>query len=212
MEKINTMDKMIKIIHRINTIEGLKKVPREYGVEIDVRGFGSKLLLTHDTIDPEKKYDELEEYLDNYNHRFIIFNIKEAGYENRVIKLAEEKGIEDYFLLDVEFPYLYSATRKDGFRKIAVRFSEAEPIEAVLAQKRNGKSLIDWVWIDTNTKLPLDKENVKILKNYKTCLVCPERWGRPEDIKKYKEQLKNLNFKLDAVMTSSSCVKEWGTS
>jgi hypothetical protein len=41
---------MIIICHRINTIEELKKIPKEYGVEIDVRGYGDKMVLTHDPI------------------------------------------------------------------------------------------------------------------------------------------------------------------
>ena len=44
------------IVHRINTIEGLKKVPTQYGVEIDVRGYGGKILLNHDPIDDPSKY------------------------------------------------------------------------------------------------------------------------------------------------------------
>ena len=46
---------------------------------------------------------------------------------------------------------------------------------------------MDWVWIDTNTKLPLDEKNIPILNRCKKCLVCPERWGRPLDIKMYKK-------------------------
>ena len=44
------------------------------------------------------------------------------------------------------------------------------------------KGLVDWVWIDTFTKLPLNQNAIKILKNFKTCLVCPDRWERQEDI------------------------------
>lgn len=197
------------IIHRVNTIEKLNKIPKEYGVEIDIRGYGNKLFLNHDTIDDSKKYVSLDEYLKHYNHAFIIFNVKESGYEGQIIELAKKYGIENYFLLDVEFPYLYRATRKDGFRNIAVRYSEAEPIDAVLAQIVDGKTLLDWVWIDTNTKLPLDKNIVEKLKLFKTCLVCPERWGRPQDIFNYISQMKKLNFKPDAVMTAFEYAKDW---
>lgn len=197
------------IIHRVNTIEKLKTIPKEYGVEIDIRGYGSKMLLNHDPIDDPSKYDELEEYLKNYHHSFIIFNTKEAGYEQRIIDMAKKYKIENYFLLDVEFPYLYRATRKEGIRKIAVRYSEAEPIEAVLAQVINDKHLLDWIWIDTNTTLPLTQEIIKKMKGFKTALVCPERWGRPEDISSYIEKMKNFGFKPDAVMTAFKYAKEW---
>ena len=71
------------------------------------------------------------------------------------------------------------------------------------------KDLIDWVWIDTFTKLPLNQNSINILKGFKTCLVCPERWNRPEDIVQYKEKLKKINFQLSAVMTSRHTVKSW---
>ena len=198
------------IIHRVNTIEKLRKVPIQFGVEIDVRGYGNQLLLSHDPIDKTQKYDSLERYLEYFKHSSIVFNIKEAGYEQRVIDLAEKFDINDYFLLDVEFSYLYYATRKLGFRKIAVRYSEAEPIEMVLAQvDKNGNPLLDWVWIDTNTMLPIDGKVMKKLHGFKTCLVCPGRWGRPEDILKYKKYLKDNLIEVDAVMTSLKGVYSW---
>lgn len=200
---------MIIIIHRINTIQKLKQIPVKYGVEIDIRGYGDKILLNHDPIDNPNDYDELEDYLKNYNHSFIIFNVKEAGYEQRIIDLAKKYSIEKYFLLDVEFPYLYRATRKEGIRQIAVRYSEAEPIEAVEAQIKNQTPLLDWVWIDTNTTLPLNKDIINRLKPFKTALVCPERWGRPKDIPSYIKKMKELKFKPDAVMTAYEYAEEW---
>jgi hypothetical protein len=197
------------IIHRVNKIADLATISKKYGVEIDVRGYGDKILLNHEPIDDPKKYDELEEYLKNFKHAFIVFNVKEAGYEERIIALAKKYGIKKYFLLDVEFPYLYRATRKEHFRKIAVRYSEAEPIENVLAQCQNGKPLVDWVWIDTNTILPLTKKITGKLTDFQTCLVCPDRWGRPEDIAAYAEKIKKMNFHPDAVMTALPYAETW---
>lgn len=196
-------------IHRINTIEGLAFIPTQYGVEIDIRGDNGKLILTHDPVVPTQSYDTLEDYLSHFNHAGIIFNLKEAGYEQTVIDLAKKFNIENYFLLDVEFPYLYRATRREGVRKIAVRYSEAEPIEAVEAQIQDGTPLLDWVWIDTNTKLPLDADTVKRLKGFKTCLVCPDRWGRPQDIEAYKKQMHDLSFMPTAVMTALQYAEQW---
>lgn len=197
------------IIHRVNNIESLKNIPLKYGVEIDVRGYGERLLLSHDPINDSDTYDNLDDYLSHFKHAFVIFNLKEAGYEERVVELARKYGIENYFLLDVEFPYLYRATRKNGFRKIAVRYSEAEPIESIKAQIDENGPLLDWVWIDTNTKLPLDAEIVKELIPFKTCLVCPERWGRPDDIESYITKMKELGFQPDAVMTAFSSKERW---
>ncbi|MEK6914086.1 MAG: hypothetical protein AABW83_00390 [Nanoarchaeota archaeon] len=192
------------ICHRINTISELKTIPEKYGVEIDIRALGNKLILNHE---PHQSGDELEEYLKNFHHEFVIFNIKEAGIEKEVIALAEKYKVKDYFLLDVEFPFIYQATRKNDFKKIAIRFSEAEPIEMSLAQK----GLLDWVWVDTNTILPLNQEVYKELKeaNFKTCLVCPERWHRPDDIQKYIDYMKQNNIKIDAVMTNKNYISLW---
>ena len=196
---------MIIIAHRVNTVEGLKNVPAEFGVEIDVRhnNRSNGLYLNHDI----GTGDDLEEYLKDFYHRFIIFNIKEAGVERQCINLAAKYNIPkaNYFLLDVEFPYLYQATRKNGVREIAVRFSEAEPVEFALAQK----SFCNWVWIDTNTKLPLDSSVIQNLNGFNTCLVSPDRWGRPEDIGKYRQQIKALNFEPDAVMVGLEHADLW---
>lgn len=200
------------ILHRINTVEELNNVPTHYGVEIDIRGYGNTMLLNHDPISDPSKHDELEEYLKNFKQAFIIFNTKEAGYEQRIIDLAKKYKIHNYFLLDVDFPYLYRATRKEGVRKIAVRYSEAEPIELVEAQIKENKPLLDWVWVDTNTILPLDKDIVGRLKRFRTCLVCPERWGRPQDVELYIKKIKKLNFKFDAVMTTQTFAPLWEQS
>lgn len=200
---------MTIVAHRINTIEELKTVPTQYGVEIDVRHnpANDSLYLSHDVAVLGKTYDTLEEYLKYFKHRFVIFNIKEAGIEARCIALAEQFGIPktNYFLLDVEFPYLYRASRKESGREIAVRYSEAEPIELTLAQR----GFVNWVWIDTNTKLPIDATVKNQLAGFKTALVSPDRWGRPEDISVYRKALDAMDFKLDVVMCGLSDCAKW---
>ncbi len=69
------------------------------------------------------------------------------------------------------------------------------------------KRTVDWVWIDTITRLPITGEIVKKLSGFKTCLVCPGRWGRPEEIPRYQEQMSALGFRPDAVMTDE--VEAW---
>ena len=193
------------IAHRVNTAAGLAEVPPEYGVEIDVRHDNRTggLYLNHDPGEGE----DIETYLASFQHAFVIFNIKEAGIEGRCIALAEKFGIpkSSYFLLDVEFPYLYRASRKEGVREVAVRYSEAEPIEMVLAQK----GLVDWVWIDTNTRLPLDADTVAKLEGWKTCLVSPDRWGRPEDILAHRKEIERLGMPLTAVMVGPEHASLW---
>lgn len=192
---------MIIIIHRINKIKDLKSIPQKYGVEIDIRSFNKKLILSHDS---QKNGDNFKKYLKNYNHSFLVANIKEAGIENQVIKEIKKAKIKNFFLLDVEFPYLYRA-KKTGQKNIAVRFSEEEPIETV--KKYINK--VKYVWIDTFTKLPINKKNYLILNKFHKSLVSPDRWGRPKDIQKYIKFISRNNIKIDSVMTEKKHAKDW---
>jgi len=189
------------VIHRVNTIEHLLRVPKEFGAEIDIRANGSELILNHEPFLPGLK---LEDFLTEYQHGLLVLNIKEAGIESAVLESVLKFSIQRHFLLDVEFPYIYRASRQ-GIKNIAMRYSEDEPIENSL--KYRGK--LDWVWIDTNTQLPLSNQICQSLSNFKTCLVCPERWGRPNDIPVYRRKLSELAFEPTAVMTSLAQAKQW---
>ena len=189
------------IIHRINSIKKLKKIPKNFGVEIDLRVYQSKIILNHE---PFKSGDTLDDFLKNYNHGTLILNIKELGIEDKVIKKVKRAKIRSYFLLDVEFPYIFKSI-KDKQKNIAIRFSEKESIDTAKMLYKNFK----WLWIDTVTRLPLNKKNLDIVKKFKSCVVCPERWGRPSDIEKFKIKMNYLNFKPNAVMTSLKCSQKW---
>jgi hypothetical protein len=195
---------MLKIIHRINRIEELKRIPREYGVEIDVRNMGRKLILNHE---PYETGESFEEFCKNFRHAFIIINIKTEGIEEAICEVIEKYGIKDYFWLDLTFPSIVKMVER-GEKNIAVRFSEYEPVKSCLALA----GMVKWVWVDTFTKLPLDKAIYKKLKDagFKICLVCPERWGRPEDIPRYIEYLSKNRIVIDAVMTSAKYAGAWG--
>lgn len=189
------------VIHRVNELLQLREVPRAFGVEIDLRADGSTLILHHDPFNGGERFTD---WLDGYQHGLLVLNIKEAGIETEVIRLVEARGVKRFFLLDVEFPYIYRACRA-GERRIAIRYSEDEAIET--AEKYRG--MADWVWIDTITRLPLDSTSVGRLAGFQTCLVCPERWGRPQDIGAYRRQMAALNFSLNAVMTSLDHAGDW---
>ena len=190
------------IIHRVNSISELKKISPQFGAEIDIRAWGSELVLNHE---PFQDGEKLIDYLDEYSHGILVLNIKEAGIENEVLRLVRERSyIKSYFLLDVEFPYIYRASRQ-GEQNIAIRFSEDESIETV----KKYVDMVDWVWIDTNTRLPVTKDNKTILDQFKKCLVCPERWGRANEIEIYKQKLDSAGFEIDAVMTSLEYKSSW---
>ena len=115
------------IAHRVNTIKDLLNTPAEYGVEVDLRDFGEKLVLQHD---PFKDGECFEEYLKNYNHGTMILNIKSEGIETRVLKLIQQHNIKNYFFLDCSFPMINLLSSK-GEKNIALRFSEFEGLDII---------------------------------------------------------------------------------
>jgi len=190
------------IIHRVNTLKHLKSISQQYGAEIDIRAHGSELILNHEAF---QKGERFENYLDEYRHGTLVLNIKETGIESDVLRLVRMRPqIKSYFLLDVEFPYIYRASR-NGESAIAIRFSEDESIETV----NNYTGKVDWVWIDTNTRLPVDENNISTLNQFKKCLVCPELWGRSKDIELFKLNLKKINFSVDSVITNEKFRMNW---
>ena len=189
------------IIHKINTVKELRRIRKDFGTEIDSKSYKSKLILNHE---PYKSGDLLENYLSTYDNGTLVLNIKESGIENDVIKLTKKYNIKSYFLLDCEMPYIFQKYKKN-FRNMAIRFSEYEPIQ--ISAKFINK--IDWIWIDTYTKLPVSPSNVKIIKKFKSCIVCPERWGREKDIEKYFNKMVNMKFLPTSVMTSKKNSFKW---
>ena len=184
---------MIKISHRINTIKQLKDVPKEFGVELDLRSNGKDLILHHD---PFSEGENFEEYLKHYDHGLMILNTKEEGLEARILELMEKYKVKDYFFLDLSLPYLIKYCRR-GVKDIAVRFSEFEPVEFV----ERFKGLVDWVWVDCFSDMPLTQEAYDVLKpHFKFCLVSPELQGFDVDrISEFKGLLATMP--LDAVCT-----------
>jgi hypothetical protein len=116
--------------------------------------------------------------------------------EQRLMQLMDKYNVSDYFFLDLSLPFLIK-TVKSGCKKVAVRFSEYEPIEFV--SKFEG--LAEWVWVDCFSSNILDSNNYNYLKkHFKICIVSPELQGHPiEWISDFKNQF--TNFEIDAVCT-----------
>jgi hypothetical protein len=191
------------IAHRINTIEELKKVPHEYGVELDLRDFGDKLILQHD---PFTNGEDFEEYLKCYNHGTMILNIKSERIEIKVLELIKKYNINKYFFLDCSFPMIYLLS-KSGEKNIALRFSEFEGIDTIL----NMKDKVEWIWVDCFSKLPITNENYNLLRKngFKFCLVSPELQGQDEKLEEYKQYLKDQNIIFDAICTKTFNFDKW---
>lgn len=191
--------------HRINTIKELKQIPEKYGVEIDLRDNqeSSNIHLCHD---PFELGEDFEEFLMNYNHSFIILNIKSERIEWKIIDLLKKYNIENYFFLDSSFPMIYQLANK-GERNIAIRFSEYEGLDTII----NMKNKVSWVWVDCFTKNPLTLEIYKILKemNMKLCFVSPELQQQPEKIEEYKVFFKENNIVFDMICTKYYNIDKW---
>ena len=169
------------IAHRINTILELENLPKEYGVEIDLRdALDGTIYIAHD---PFTAGENFEAYLRYYQHGMMILNVKSERIEFKVLELIKKYGIEKYFFLDSSFPMIHTLA-KSGERKIALRYSEFEGLDTLLMMQGR----VDWVWVDCFTELPIDHELFLQLKKmgYKLCLVSPELQGRDADIEKYK--------------------------
>ena len=191
------------IAHRINTIEELKQLPKEVGVELDIRDRGDRLILQHD---PFTDGEDFEEYLKFYKHGTMILNIKSERVEFRVLELLKNSKVKSYFFLDSSFPMIYLLS-KSTEKNIALRFSEFEGLDTIL----NMGNKVEWVWVDCFSKLPLDIENFKILKNkgFKLCLVSPELQAQPEKIEEYRYYLSQNHIVLDAICTKFKNIKLW---
>lgn len=189
----------IVILHRINTIKQLKKIDKNYGVEVDVRSIKNKLVCSHD---PFIKGDNFINWIKEFNHKFLIINIKEEGLEKKIITIMKSCNIKNYFLLDVSFPFIFKLS-KNKFRKIAYRISDFENIN------ENTLSILksNWIWLDTFYELSdnLINKIKKFKKKYKfkICLCSPElHMDRDKRISnKILNNIYSSNLKFEAICT-----------
>lgn len=164
------------IKHRVNTIEELLKLPIHYGCEVDLRTNGKRIYISHDCF--ESDGDDFKKWLKNYNHKFLIANVKEEGMEPLLLELLREYSIEKFFILDESFPFMRKWAL-NGLSNFAVRVSELESYNTALLLASDlalkSKS-VTWVWVDTFSLQPLQKDylNKLIDVGYKTCYVSPE--------------------------------------
>ena len=185
------------IQHRVNTSAALTSTPMHYGVEVDIRTEGQKLIIHHD---PFSAGEDFERWMNSYAHRFIILNVKEEGLEARLLRIMAQHSVRDFFFLDQSFPFLIKTSR-EGEHRCAVRVSEFESIDTALTLQ--GK--VEWVWVDCFTRFPLVQETAQQLQDarFKLCLVSPELQGRtdPQQIYNLRTLLEKQAIQADAVCT-----------
>lgn len=185
------------IIHRCNTLTQLLATPVKYGVEVDIRSFGERLIMHHD---PFVVGEDFDDWIDSYQHEMLILNVKEEGLEQRLLDLMKKKNIDNFFFLDQSFPFLIKTARQ-GERRCAVRVSEFESIDTALHLTKK----VDWVWVDCFNYFPLSGEEAKRLRiaGFKLCLVSPELHQRfdPNEIPILRALLIERGIVPDAVCT-----------
>ena len=192
------------IAHRINKLEELETLPKEYGVEIDLRdNVDGKIYINHD---PFILGEDFEEYLKKYSHGTMILNIKSERIELKILELLKKYSINNYFFLDSSFPMIKLLSDK-GEKNIALRYSEYEGLDTL--EKMQGR--INWVWVDYITKLPINNEIYRKIKNmgYKLCLVSPELQNQKEKLELYAKQIKDEKIEFDAICTKEYNVEKW---
>ena len=193
------------IAHRINKIADLKKIPQNFGVEIDLRAHNDRIIITHDPFDYQGAED-FEDYLAAYKHQTLILNIKSERIELKILHLLKKYHIENYFFLDCSFPMIWALVNQ-GENNIALRFSEFEGYDTIF----NLVDKIRWVWIDCFTKLPINKEIYDKFRshNLKLCLVSPELQNQDHKLEDYKALLGKEQIHLDAICTKIYNAPRW---
>ena len=192
------------IAHRINTIKELKELENCYGVELDLRDhLDGRIYISHN---PFESGENFEEYLKHYHHGTMILNVKSERIEHRILELLKQYGIEKYFFLDSSFPMIKQLSDL-GERKIALRYSELEGLDTI----RNMAGKVEWVWVDCFTRLPIDRESFRELKDlgYRLCMVSPELEGQPEKIEEYRDFLIKERIVMDAICAKIHNKKLW---
>ncbi len=189
---------MIEIIHRVNNIDQLKRINKNNGIEIDIRADEEKLVLAHDIYENKVNFAD---YIKYYNHELLVANVKESGIEEQVIAELAKNKILNFFLLDVEFPYILQNYEKHG-ENLSLRFSKYEEIDTI----KNFIGKVKWVWVDTYDDFDLDSEQANTLRNFNLCLVSPSRWGYENKINHYLNKFKNHDLSFEAIMVEESVI------
>ncbi|NLG05175.1 MAG: hypothetical protein GX567_15295 [Clostridia bacterium] len=192
------------IAHRVNQIEALSNLPREYGVEIDLRDqTDGTIYLEHD---PFKQGEDFEVYLKNYHHGMLILNVKSERVELKAMEILKKNKIENYFFLDSSFPMIKLLSDQNE-KRIALRYSEYEGMDTI----EHMAGLVDWVWVDCFTKFPLDRKAYSRMKElgYYLCFVSPELQGQDEKIELYAKNMQTEQMVFDAVCCKEYNIKRW---
>ena len=123
-------------------------------MEIDLRDYKKKIILSHD---PFKSGDSFNEFLKVYDHKFLVLNIKSEGIESAILKLLKKFKIKNYFFLDCSFPSLMNLIRK-GNKNVSIRVSDYEDFGTLKKMQLKSKC---WNFTKQKLKYTLKFQNSK---------------------------------------------------
>lgn len=146
------------IIHRINTVRKLKQLPLNHGIEVDVRDYKNKIILSHD---PFSNGDSLKKLIENVNKRMTIVNVKSYGLIDIILKKIKNK--KNFYFLDLSFSEIDKLVKKGLSNKIILRFSKYEYFDL----KAKSFKDVEWIWYDYFDKKTITKKNYKYIKENK---------------------------------------------
>ena len=106
---------MIIICHRVNAIHKLIKTNKEYGIEVDLRSLGNRIVIHHD---PFSKGIFFNDWIKKFKHKYLILNVKEEGLEMKILNILKKYKISNYFF----FRSIFSIFNKI-FKKIKKKIS-----------------------------------------------------------------------------------------
>jgi hypothetical protein len=103
-----------------------------FGVETDLRDFGNKVVISHDS--PDESSMSLEAFLDLYQGfsrtgGVLALNVKADGLQERVKTALRERAVENYFFFDMSVPDALEYKRRN--LRYFTRQSEIEPQPAL---------------------------------------------------------------------------------
>jgi glycerophosphoryl diester phosphodiesterase len=158
-----------------------RAVDHSFGIETDVRDFGSKLVISHDMPrGGEMTFEAFCEFWAKHTDRQatsscqLALNIKADGLQAEILKTVEQFGINNIFNFDMAVPDMLGYF-KSGL-KVFTRVSELEPFPGALADQSQG------VWLDQFNSDWIDLAHVErhLALGRSVCIVSPELHRRPQ--------------------------------
>ncbi len=175
------------ILHRENQAKRLKDLPKDVGVEIDIRSdgvFSCGLKVAHD---PWTLGENFETWIKYFLERGftgpILVNTKEDGLETRTILLLQRYKIKNFLFIDTSPPTVVRLAHEGQGEFLSVRCSKYETLESCLTLK----GLVKNAWVDSFQGEPVDVNTVeKLSQHFKIYLASPElHTGNFENVKKF---------------------------